>query len=48
MKKKMLYAASKDAIKKALVGIATEIQATEPSELNVKDLEDKLIQSKSK
>jgi len=40
---KMLYAASKDALKKKLVGIANEIQATEHSELNQKDVTEKIM-----
>jgi cofilin len=40
---KMLYAASKDALKKKLVGINHEIQATEPSDLNQKDVTDKIM-----
>jgi len=34
VKSKMLYASSKDAIKKKLVGIAQEIQATDKSEVD--------------
>jgi len=30
----MLYAASKDALRKTLVGISTEVQATDPSEIS--------------
>merc|ERR1711907_780046 len=33
IKDKMLTASSKDAVKKPLVGISTEIQATDPSEI---------------
>jgi len=33
IKKKMLYASSKDALRKALVGIATEVQGTDLSEV---------------
>lgn len=33
IKPKMLYASSKDALRKKLVGIATEIQATDLSEV---------------
>eukprot|EP01115_Flamella_aegyptia_P007419 TRINITY_DN30861_c0_g1_i1.p1 TRINITY_DN30861_c0_g1~~TRINITY_DN30861_c0_g1_i1.p1 ORF type:complete len:139 (-),score=26.77 TRINITY_DN30861_c0_g1_i1:120-536(-) len=33
IKSKLLYAATKDAIKKKLVGISTEIQATDDSEI---------------
>lgn len=32
VKQKMLYASSKDAIRKKLVGVHTEIQATDQSE----------------
>merc|ERR1711953_564315 len=34
IKDKMLTASSKDALKKQLVGISTEIQATDPSEID--------------
>jgi len=44
VKTKMLYAASKDALKKKLVGINHEIQATECSELNQKDVTEKILQ----
>jgi cofilin len=40
---KMLYAASKDALKKKLVGINHEVQATEHSELNQKDVTEKIL-----
>jgi cofilin len=43
---KMLYAASKDAVKKKLVGINHEVQATDHSELNKADILEK-IKSKS-
>ncbi|KAF5389533.1 hypothetical protein D9757_004201 [Collybiopsis confluens] len=33
IKNKMLFASSKDALRKSLVGIAVEIQATDPSEV---------------
>lgn len=33
VRQKMLYASSKDALRKALVGIGTEIQATDASEI---------------
>jgi len=39
---KMLYAASKDAVKRKLVGINHEIQATEHSELNKGEVTEKL------
>jgi cofilin len=34
VRQKMLYASSKDALRKKLVGIATEIQATDMSEVS--------------
>jgi cofilin len=40
---KMLYAASKDALKKKLVGVNHEVQATEHSELNQKDVTEKIM-----
>jgi cofilin len=40
---KMLYAASKDALKKKLVGINHEIQATEQADLNQKDVTEKVM-----
>jgi len=39
---KMLYAASKDAVKKKLVGISHEVQATEHSELNKNEVTEKI------
>jgi cofilin len=42
VKTKMLYAASKDALRKKLVGINHEVQATESSELAERDIIDKL------
>ena len=33
VKQKMVYAASKDALRKKLVGVSTEIQATDLSEV---------------
>jgi cofilin len=39
---KMLYAASKDALKKKLVGVGQEVQATELSELSKHDVTEKL------
>lgn len=42
IKTKMLYAASKDALRKKLVGINHEFQATERADLNEKDVIDKL------
>lgn len=40
---KMLYAASKDAVKKKLTGMTHEIQATEHSELNKDEVTAKLM-----
>lgn len=34
VKQKMLYASSKDAIRKKLIGIGTEVQATDASEIS--------------
>jgi len=45
---KMLYAASKAALKKALVGIAMEIQATDYSELNKEEVYEKIKSRKYK
>lgn len=42
-RRKMLYAASKDALKKKLVGISHEIQATDMSDLNIKDVTEKIM-----
>lgn len=42
IKKKMLYAASKDALRKKLVGINHEVQATESAELDEKEIQEKL------
>jgi len=39
---KMLYAASKDAVKKKLVGINHEIQATDHGELNKGEVTERL------
>jgi len=39
---KMLYASSKDAVKRKLVGINHEIQATEHSELDVKEVTERI------
>lgn len=41
VKPKMLYAASKDALKKALTGIAEEYQATDRGDLNMDDIRKK-------
>ena len=48
VKTKMLYAASKDAVKKKLVGINHEIQATELSELNKGEVTEKVKSRKYK
>jgi len=45
---KMLYAASKDAVKKKLVGINQEIQATDHSELNKHEVTEKVKSRKYK
>jgi cofilin len=45
---KMLYASSKDAVKKKLVGISHEIQATEYSELSKHEVTDKVTKKKYK
>lgn len=42
IKQKMLYASSKDALRKKLVGIATEIQATDLSEITYDVVFDKV------
>lgn len=42
VKSKMIYAASKDALKKKLIGIGSEIQATDPSELEDSVIGEKL------
>lgn len=42
VKTKMLYAASKDALRKKLVGINHEVQATEISDLSQEAVQDKL------
>jgi len=44
VKTKMLYAASKDALKKKLVGINHEIQATDFSDLTQKEVTEKVLQ----
>jgi len=41
IKTKMVYAASKDAFKKKLVGLAVEVQATDMDELNEKAIIEK-------
>lgn len=45
---KMLYAASKDALKKKLLGINHEIQATEYSELKIDEVTEKVKSRKYK
>jgi len=45
---KMLYAASKDALKKKLVGINHEIQATEMCELSKAEVSEKVKSRKYK
>lgn len=47
IKQKMLYASSKDAIRKKLVGIASEIQATDLSEISYDIVLDKVSKSVS-
>jgi tRNA U34 2-thiouridine synthase MnmA/TrmU len=47
IKQKMLYAASKDALRKKLVGVATEIQATDLSEISHDIVLDKVSKSVS-
>jgi len=43
VRRKMLYAASKDALKKKLVGMTHEIQATEYADLALKDVTEKVM-----
>lgn len=42
VKQKMLYASSKDAIRKKLVGVAAEIQATDGAEISFETIVEKL------
>jgi len=42
VKEKMIYAASKDELKKRLVGIATEVQANDMSGFDIKDVVDRV------
>jgi len=42
IKKKMVYASSKEALKKKLLGMAGELQATDFSELSYKEMKDKM------
>ncbi|WFD22664.1 cofilin [Malassezia equina] len=45
VKQKMLYASSKEALRKALVGIATEIQGTDFSEVSYETVLEKVSRS---
>ena len=45
VKQQMLYASSKDALRKALVGIATEIQGMDMSEVSYETVLDKVSRS---
>lgn len=45
VKQKMLYASSKEAIRKALVGISTEIQGTDLSEVSYDTVLEKVARS---
>ncbi|WFD30990.1 cofilin [Malassezia sp. CBS 17886] len=45
VKQKMLYASSKDALRRALVGIATEIQGTDSSEVSYESVLEKVTRS---
>ncbi|CAO1636992.1 unnamed protein product [Sympodiomycopsis kandeliae] len=45
IKQKMIYASSKDAIRKALVGISSEIQGTDVSEVDYQTVLDKVSRS---
>lgn len=45
MKQKMLYASSKEALRKALVGISTEIQGTDFSEVSYETVLEKVSRS---
>eukprot|EP00831_Metopus_contortus_P021336 TRINITY_DN19522_c0_g1_i2.p2 TRINITY_DN19522_c0_g1~~TRINITY_DN19522_c0_g1_i2.p2 ORF type:complete len:100 (-),score=24.49 TRINITY_DN19522_c0_g1_i2:87-386(-) len=42
VKSKMLYASSKDNLRKKFVGIGVEVQATDLSEIDYKEVEDKV------
>lgn len=42
VKQKMLYASSKDAIRKKLVGVGVEVQATDASEISFEAVLDKV------
>jgi len=41
----MLFASSKDALRRSLVGIASEIQATDPSEVDYEYVLDKITRT---
>jgi cofilin len=43
IKSKMVYASSKDALRKKLVGVALEIQATDPEEIEYDTVLGKLL-----
>uniref|UniRef100_A0A7S0MAT1 ADF-H domain-containing protein n=1 Tax=Cryptomonas curvata TaxID=233186 RepID=A0A7S0MAT1_9CRYP len=43
VKEKMIYASSKDELKKRLVGIATEVQANDKSGFDMKDVVDRVV-----
>eukprot|EP00420_Gonyaulax_spinifera_P037142 CAMPEP_0197870274 /NCGR_PEP_ID=MMETSP1439-20131203/1022_1 /TAXON_ID=66791 /ORGANISM="Gonyaulax spinifera, Strain CCMP409" /LENGTH=136 /DNA_ID=CAMNT_0043489165 /DNA_START=89 /DNA_END=499 /DNA_ORIENTATION=+ len=43
VKSRMLYASSKEAIKKKLAGVMKELQANEPSDLNEDDCKKKML-----
>jgi len=45
IKQKMLFASSKDALRRSLVGIASEIQATDPSEVDYEYVLDKITRT---
>lgn len=47
IKEKMLYASSKDALRRSLVGIATEIQGTDFSEVSYTEILDKVSRGTS-
>ncbi|XP_002735215.1 uncharacterized protein LOC100369868 [Saccoglossus kowalevskii] len=42
IKQKMLYASSRDALRKKLVGVGCEVQATDDGELDFEDIKDKV------
>ena len=43
VKEKMIYASSKDELKKRLVGIATEVQANDKSGFDMKEVVDRVV-----